>query len=182
VPMIAHGDELGRTQQGNNNVYCQDNELSWVDWHLDQPRQELLDFTRQLVHLRRDHPVLRRRRFFRGDKPDGSIGDVAWFLPDGNRMQDSDWHWDEARSVGVFLNGQAITEPDQEGDLVTDDSFLILFNGHHEPVEFRLPGTAIGEKWHVTVDTFRNGETRSDLHAEDCVHMEARSILVLIRQ
>jgi glycogen operon protein len=126
--------------------------------------------------------VLRRRRFFRGDKPDGSIGDVAWFLPDGNRMQDSDWHWDEARSVGVFLNGQAITEPDQEGDPVTDDSFLILFNGHHEPVDFRLPGTAIGEKWHVTVDTFRNGETRSDLHAEDSVHIEARSILVLIRQ
>ena len=91
VPMIAHGDELGRTQQGNNNVYCQDNELSWVDWHLDQPRQELLDFTRQLVHLRRDHPVLRRRRFFRGDAPDGGIGDLAWFLPDGNRMQDSDW-------------------------------------------------------------------------------------------
>src|SRR6202522_84478 len=182
VPMIAHGDELGRTQQGNNNVYCQDNELSWVDWHLDQPRQDLLDFTRQLVHLRRDHPVLRRRRFFRGDAPDGGIGDLAWFLPDGNRMQDSDWDWEEARSVGVFLNGQAITEPDQEGDPVTDDSFLILFNGHHEPVEFRLPGTAIGEKWHVAVDTFRDGETRPDLHAEDSVHIEARSTLVLIRQ
>jgi isoamylase len=182
VPMIAHGDELGRTQQGNNNVYCQDNELSWVDWHLDQPRQDLLDFTRQLVHLRRDHPVLRRRRFFRGDAPDGGIGDLAWFLPDGNRMQDSDWDWEEARSVGVFLNGQAITEPDQEGDPVTDDSFLILFNGHHEPVEFRLPGTAIGEKWHVAVDTFQDGETRPDLHAEDSVHIEARSTLVLIRQ
>ena len=99
--------------------------------------------------------MLRRRRFFRGDAPDGSIGDLAWFLPDGNRMQDSDWHWDEARTVAVFLNGHAITEPDQEGDPVTDDSFLILFNGHHEPVEFRLPGTAIGEKWHVAVDTFQ---------------------------
>src|SRR6202451_3758487 len=122
VPMIAHGDELGRTQQGNNNVYCQDNELSWVDWHLDQPRQELLEFTRQLLQLRRDHPVLRRRRFFRGGGPGGGIGDLAWFLPDGNRMQDSDWHWEEARTVAVFLNGQAITEPDQEGDPVTDDS------------------------------------------------------------
>jgi isoamylase len=182
VPMIAHGDELGRTQRGNNNVYCQDNELSWVDWHLDQPRQDLLDFTRQLVHLRRDHPVLRRRRFFHGDAPDGGIGDLAWFLPDGNRMQDSDWHWDEARTVAVFLNGQAITEPDQEGDPVTDDSFLILFNGHHEPVEFRLPGTAIGEKWHAAVDTFQNGESRPDLNAEDSVHIEARSTLVLIRQ
>ena len=182
VPMIAHGDELGRTQHGNNNVYCQDNELSWVDWHLDQRRQDLLDFTRQLVQLRRDHPVLRRRRFFRGDASDGSIGDLAWFLPDGNRMQDSDWHWDEARTVAVFLNGQAITEPDQEGDPVTDDSFLILFNGHREPVEFRLPGTAIGEKWHVAVDTFQNGDTRPDLHAEDSVHIESRSTLVLIRQ
>ena len=182
VPMIAHGDELGRTQHGNNNVYCQDNELSWIDWHLDQPRQQLLDFTRQLVHLRRDHPVLRRRRFFHGDKENGSIGDLAWFLPDGNRMQDSDWHWDDARTVAVFLNGQAITEPDQDGDPVIDDSFLILFNGHHEPVEFRLPGTAIGEKWHVAVDTFQSGETRPDLHAEDSVHIEARSTLVLIRQ
>src|SRR6202012_278283 len=127
VPMIAHGDELGRTQHGNNNAYCQDNELSWVDWHLDQPRQELLDFTRQLLHSPPAPRWPRPRLSFRGKKPDGSIGDVAWFLPDGNRMQDSDWHWDEARSVGVFLNGQAITEPDQEGDPVTDDSFLILF-------------------------------------------------------
>jgi isoamylase len=97
-------------------------------------------------------------------------------------MQDSDWHWDEARTVAVFLNGQAISEPDQEGDPVTDDSFLILFNGHHEPVEFGLPGTAIGEKWHVAVDTFAGGETRPELHAEDSVHIEPRSTLVLIRQ
>jgi glycogen operon protein len=182
VPMIAHGDELGRTQQGNNNVYCQDNELSWIDWDLDQPRQDLFAFTRRLVQLRRDHPVLRRRRFFRGDAPDGGIGDLAWLLPDGNRMQDSDWHWDEARAVGVFLNGQAITEPDREGDPVTDDSFLILFNGHHEAIEFRLPGAAFGEKWQVAVDTFDNGETGPELHAEGCVHIEARSTLVLIRQ
>ncbi len=182
VPMIAHGDELGRTQQGNNNVYCQDNELSWIDWDLDQPRQDLFAFTRRLVQLRRDHPVLRRRRFFRGDAPDGGVGDLAWLLPDGNRMQDSDWHWDEARAVGVFLNGQAITEPDREGDPVTDDSFLILFNGHHEAIEFRLPGAAFGEKWQVAVDTFDNGETGLELHAEGSVHLEARSTLVLIRQ
>jgi isoamylase len=103
VPMIAHGDELGRTQQGNNNVYCQDNELSWIDWDLDQPRQDLLAVTRRLVQLRHDHPVLRHRRFFRGDAPDGGIGDLAWLLPDGNRMQDSDWHWDEASSTLVLI-------------------------------------------------------------------------------
>jgi glycogen operon protein len=182
VPMIAHGDELGRTQQGNNNVYCQDNELSWIDWDLDQTRQDLLAFTRRLVQLRRDHPVLRRRRFFRGDAPDGGVGDLAWLLPDGNRMQDSDWHWDEARAVGVFLNGQAITEPDREGAPVTDDSFLILFNGHHEAIEFRLPGTAFGEKWHVAVDTSQDEGSGPEVHAEDSVHIEARSTLVLIRE
>ncbi len=181
VPMIAHGDELGRTQQGNNNAYCQDNELSWIDWDLDQPRQDLLAFTRQLVQLRRDHPVLRRRRFFRGDAPDGGLGDLAWLLPDGNRMQDSDWHWDDAHTVGVFLNGQAITEPDRDGDPVTDDSFLILFNGHHEAIEFRLPGAAFGEKWQVIVDTFAGEATRPELRAQDSVHIEARSTLVLIR-
>jgi isoamylase len=181
VPMIAHGDELGRTQQGNNNVYCQDNELSWIDWDLDQPQQDLLAFTRRLVRLRRDHPVLRRRRFFRGDAPDGGPGDLTWFLPDGNRMQDSDWHWEDARAVGVFLNGQGITEPDREGDPVTDDSFLILLNGHHEAIEFQLPGAAFGEKWQVTVDTCQDGETGLDVQAEDCVHIEARSMLVLTR-
>ena len=162
VPMIAHGDELGRTQQGNNNVYGQDNDLSWIDWDLDQPRQDLLAFTRQLVQLRRDHPVL-RRRFFRGDAPDGSIGDLAWLLPDGNRMQDSDWHWDEAHAVGVFLNGQAITEPDREGDPVTDDCFLILLNGHHEAIEFRLPRGGVrremaGHRGHVRR---RGGQARA---------------------
>ena len=182
VPMIAHGDELGRTQRGNNNVYCQDNELSWIDWNLDRPNQDLLAFTRRLVQLRRDHPVLRRRRFFRGDAPDGSLGDLAWLLPDGSRMQESDWHWDEARAVGVFLNGHAITEPDEEGDPVVDDSFLILFNSHHEALEFQLPDASFGEKWHVAVDTSQNSADGPELRAEGSVHIEARSTLVLIGQ
>ena len=182
VPMIAHGDELGRTQQGDNNVYCQDNEMSWIDWDLDGSQQELLAFTRRLVRLRRDHPVLRRRRFFHGDNPDGSLGDLAWFLPDGNRMQESDWHWDEARAVAVLLNGQAISEPDPEGDPVEDDSFLILFNGHHEALDFHLPDASFGEKWHVAVDTFRGEEDGPELQPEGQVHIEARSTLVLISQ
>ncbi|HEV2639961.1 MAG TPA: glycogen debranching protein GlgX [Actinocrinis sp.] len=180
VPMIAHGDELGRTQQGNNNVYCQDNELAWIDWHLDQPRQDLLDFTRRLVHLRREHPVLRRRRFFHGDAPDGGLGDLAWLLPDGNRMQDDDWAWHEARAIGVYLNGQAISEPDQNGERVVDDSFLILLNGHHEPVDFQLPGTGYALKWHVAVDTAQVNNDGSELAADGTVRLEARSTLVLI--
>ena len=187
VPMIAHGDELGRTQRGNNNVYCQDNELSWVDWDLDESQQDLLAFTRRLVRLRLDHPVLRRRRFFRGDNPDGGLGDLAWLLPDGNRMQHSDWQWDEARSVAVYLNGQAISEPNQQGDRVTDDSFLILFNGHYEPLDFKLPIAEFGEKWRIAVDTAQSdaaqtGHGGAELSAQDSVRIESRSILVLLRE
>jgi isoamylase len=182
VPMIAHGDELGRTQHGNNNVYCQDNPLSWVDWDLDEDRQSLLAFTRDLVRLRRDHPVFRRRRFFRGDTPGDGPGDLAWFKPDGNRMQEGDWNWEEARAVAVFLNGQAITEPDHLGDRVEDDSFLILFNSHYEPLDFRLPAAEYAEKWTVAVDTAQGGDDRSDLHADDSVRVEGRSTLVLIQR
>ncbi|QMU80345.1 glycogen debranching protein GlgX [Streptacidiphilus sp. PB12-B1b] len=184
VPMIAHGDELGRTQQGNNNAYCQDNELSWVDWDLDDARRELLDFTRRLVRLRRDHPVLRRRRFFQGAAEGEQIGDLAWLLPDGRQMQDTHWHWEEARSVAVFLNGDAITEPDQQGNRVTDDSFLILFNGHHEPLDFRLPGKEYGLTWAVAVDTADplGQGAAEERQAESTVRIEGRSTLVLIRR
>ena len=181
VPMIAHGDELGRTQRGNNNVYCQDNELSWVDWDLGGPEQDLLAFTRRLVRLRHDHPVLRRRRFFRGEAGGGEPADLVWFLPDGHRMQDSDWQWNKARAVGVFLNGEAITEPDHRGDRVVDDSFLILLNGHYEPLDFQLPGTAYAAKWQVSVDTAQTEAEGSELHADSTVRLAARSTLVLIR-
>ena len=180
VPMLAHGDELGRTQQGNNNAYCQDNELSWIDWNLDQPKQDLLDFTRQLIQLRLDHPILRRRRFFRGAAPDGRPRDLTWFLPDGNHMQDDDWHWHEARAVGVLLNGEAITEPDEQGGRVVDDSFLILLNGHYEPLDFQLPGTTYAAKWEVAIDTAQVGNIGSELHADSTVRLGARSTLVLI--
>ena len=182
VPMIAHGDELGRTQQGNNNAYCQDNELSWINWDLDQSQQELLAFTRRLVQLRRDHHVLRRRRFFRGADAAHPLGDLAWFLPDGNQMQETHWQWEEARAVGVFLNGDAISEPDQNGDPITDDTFLILLNGHHEALDFRLPGTDFGEKWAVVLDTALTLDEGVQLHATDGVRIEARSTVILTRQ
>jgi len=183
VPMIAHGDELGRTQHGNNNAYCQDNELAWINWELDQEQQDLLDFTRGLVRLRHHHPVLRRRRFFHGEADTEGIADLTWFLPDGDRMQDSHWRWEEARAIGVLLNGEAITEPDDQGERVTDDSFLILLNGHHEAIDFHLPPKEFGETWTVVIDTsaFRDNEGQVELKATGAVRIDARSILVLIR-
>ena len=183
VPMIAHGDELGRTQQGNNNAYCQDSPLSWVDWDLDESRRELLDFTRSLVRLRHAHPVLRRRRFFRGGTTPDRLGDLAWFRPDGELMQDSNWHWDEARAVALFLNGEAISEPGPQGEQVLDDSFLLLLNGHYEPLDFRLPPAGFGEVWSVAVDTAAEPERIDEAELKACstVRIEARSTLVLIR-
>ena len=183
VPMIAHGDECGRTQRGNNNAYCQDNELSWVDWSFDAAQRELLDFTRGLVRLRRDHPVLRRRRFFKGAGSRDGLGDLTWFRPDGNPMQDSNWDWDEARAVAVFLNGEAISEPGPTGERIVDDSFLVLLNGHYEPLEFSLPGLRYGTVWTVAVDTAgpADGGDETELKAGGRVLLEARSTLVLIR-
>ncbi|MGN6613097.1 MAG: glycogen debranching protein GlgX [Angustibacter sp.] len=156
VPMIAHGDELGRTQGGNNNVYCQDNPTAWVDWDLDDDERDLLDFTRRLVQLRHDHPVFRRRRFFAGSADHGGeseLGDIAWFTPTGEHMSDEDWRNGYARSLMVFLNGAAIPEPDRRGTRIVDDSFLVVFNGHHEEIDFVLPPVEYGQGWVAELDT-----------------------------
>jgi glycogen operon protein len=154
--MIAHGDEVGRTQHGNNNAYCQDSELAWVDWELDEDREGLLDFTARLVQLRKDHPVFRRRRFFAGDAAHGGkseLGDIEWFAPQGNEMDELDWRNGYARSLMVFLNGDAIPEPDHLGRTIVDDHFLLLFNAHSEPVDFILPPKDYGALWQVRLDT-----------------------------
>ena len=154
VPMVLHGDELGRSQGGNNNVYCQDNEISWVDWDLEPWQEELLAFTRRAVALRREHPVFRRRRFFAGvSRDEGTPADIAWFAPDGRTMGPDDWANHEARSMLVFLNGEAIPEPDQRGERVVGDSFLVAFNGHYEPRTFTLPEEVYGDGWLVALDT-----------------------------
>ncbi|MGN6575999.1 MAG: glycogen debranching protein GlgX [Nocardioides sp.] len=155
VPMILHGDELGRSQGGNNNVYCQDNEISWMDWDLEDWQQDLLAFSRRVVALRRDHPVFRRRRFFAGEtEVDGkTVADIAWFRPDGTNMRDADWAHEFARSVMVFLNGDAIPEPDQRGERIVDDSFLIAFNAHHDTLTFTVPDEVYGDGWLVVLDT-----------------------------
>ncbi|MFK0221027.1 glycogen debranching protein GlgX [Streptomyces vinaceus] len=156
IPMISHGDELGRTQGGNNNAYCQDNPTAWIDWDLDDGARRLLAFTSGLIRLRRDHPVLRRRRFFSG-RPSGHAGrvpaDVEWLRPDASPMEDEDWAWPQAGALAMFLNGGAITEPDRYGNPVTDDSFLLMFNSSDTAVDFRLPADRFGARWTLLVDT-----------------------------
>jgi glycogen operon protein len=152
VPMLLHGDELGRTQHGNNNVYAQDSELAWVDWERARDFEVLTDFVAQLTTLRREHPVFRRRRFFHGRPVRGSIEDIGWYTPSGEEMSDEDWDKGFARSLAVFLNGDAIREPDERGEPVTDDQFWLLLNGHHEGLPFVLPDVA-GDRWEVVLDT-----------------------------
>jgi glycogen operon protein len=157
VPMLSHGDELARTQQGNNNAYCQDNELSWVDWPEPGEKNDLLEFTRAMVWLRRDHPVLRRRRFFHGRPVEGThdeLSDIAWFTPEGAEMTQQDWDSAQASALTVFLNGDAISEPGPRGERIQDDSFLLMFNAYHEPLEFEVP-VGQGGEWTVVVDTAR---------------------------
>jgi isoamylase len=161
IPMMAAGDEMGRTQQGNNNAYCQDNEVSWVDWQLADKNADLLDFARGLSELRRRHPVFRRRRFFTGQSPaaaapagtGGGMQDIVWLTPSGQEMTSEDWGTDYARSLGVFLNGGAITEPGRRGEAVLDDDFLLLLNAHTEQVTFVLPGFRLGAVWELMIDT-----------------------------
>jgi glycogen operon protein len=153
VPMILHGDELGRSQQGNNNVYCQDNELSWMSWDLAPWQQELLTFTKRVVALRKDHPVFRRRRFFAGEVTlaGGDAPDIVWFTPDGKHKDD--WGNAEDKTMMVFLNGDGIPEPGRRGEPVVDDSFLIAYNGSDQTIPFTIPSDVYGEGWVVSMDT-----------------------------
>jgi isoamylase len=155
VPMLAAGDEFGRTQGGNNNAYCQDNEVSWVDWTQAAAHHDLLEFTQRLAKLRHSHPVFRRRRFFIGHpvRSDDGPGDIIWLTPAGEEMTEQDWQAGYAKSVAVYLNGTAINEPDPRGDPVTDDRFLLLFNAGDDPVEFTLPDSRLGPSWEIVVDT-----------------------------
>jgi len=152
VPMLLGGDEIGRTQLGNNNAYCQDNEIGWYDWaHADT---ELLQFTRRLIAFRHRHPVFCRRRWFQGRLIHGSeVSDIGWFTPAGVEMSEDDWRAGFAKSLGVFLNGRGIQSLNERGEPVTDDSFYVMFNSHHEPLEFTLPAQRWGEQWTMILNT-----------------------------
>ena len=184
VPMICHGDELGRTQLGNNNGYCQDNELTWIDWDLNRDEKALLDFTRRAVQMRRERAVLRRRRFFHGAAAHGgesSLGDIAWLNTAGEHMSDEDWTHYFARSVMVFLNGDKIREPGDRGERIVDDSLLVLLNADSEPLEFTLPPLAYGRSWRVVLDTDERRRAGSVVYAAAKVALESKSVLVLGR-
>jgi isoamylase len=158
VPMLLAGDEMGRTQQGNNNAYCQDNEISWVNWAIREDDTELLDYVRALIKLRAEHPVLRRRRFFRGQAIRGGrqrLGDIAWFTLAGEEMTGDDWDAGFAKSLTVFLNGRAISEPDRRGERIGDDSFLLLFNASEQDLVFTIPPRRYGQRWDKALDTAR---------------------------
>jgi isoamylase len=180
VPMISHGDELGRTQRGNNNVYCQDNDVSWIDWATAD--SDLMEFTRTVSALRAAHPVFRRRRFFDGrtvrQAGAPSVPDIAWFAPDGSDMSAEDWETGYAKSVAVYLNGHGIPDLDVRGQQVVDDSFLLCFNAHYEPIEFVLPPKDFAGEWTPVISTAANpGDT--PLAAGAKVSVDARAVLVL---
>ena len=185
VPMLLHGDELGRTQRGNNNVYAQDNPLAWIDWDRASDYSVLTDFVGRLAALRRDHPVLRRRRHFRGrGLAEDGPGDIAWFTPDAQWMTAQDWDRSYVRSVTVFLNGEAIEEPDPRGEAVSGTSLFVLLNAHHEPIEFLLPDIGAGQRWRVEIDSASNlyeQATRQPVDTGTVITVEGRSVVVLTR-
>ena len=181
VPMLLGGDEMGRTQHGNNNGWCQDTELSWVDWDLGDDDRDLLAFTRRLIALRKEHPVFRRRRFLEGDGQ--SLPDAWWFRPDGRHMTKGNWDDDGLRVLGLFLNGQEMPETGRHGERIVDDSFLLLINGHFEDVEFTVPALRFGRRWALELSTADpDAEPGSwDVLARAKITCESRSITVLRR-
>jgi isoamylase len=182
VPMISHGDELGRTQRGNNNGFCQDNQLTWINW--SRVDQDLLEFTRKVSALRAEHPVFRRRRFFDGRpvRRRGREGmpDINWFTPDGREMTEEDWDSGFGRSIAVYLNGQGIPDRDARGERVVDDSFVMCFNAHGEDIEFTLPGRECAAEWTLVIDTdsaqFPDGEP---VRAGGRIRVGGRALVVL---
>ncbi len=153
VPMLSGGDEIGRTQLGNNNAWCQDNELSWYDWDLDEPREELLAFTKRLIALRREHPIFRSKRFFDGIVGAGGLPDAWWFRRDGLKLTQRDWAHRDVHSLGLFLNGRALRYPGVRGEQIRDDSWLLIFNAESHEVTFRLPSRRFGKLWKLELST-----------------------------
>jgi len=185
IPMLLGGDEMGRTQHGNNNGYCQDNEVSWFDWDLPTGNADLLKFTSELIYFRRQHPVFRRRKWFQGRAIHGSgVSDIAWLNPDGERMTDEQWQVGYAKAIGVFLNGQEITSRGAKGERIIDDDFLLFFNAHYDTIEFTLAPKFQDSNWTVVIDTkeprfVNNGSVFTGTQA---VPVTGRSLVVLTRK
>jgi len=184
VPMILHGDEMGRTQEGNNNTYCQDDELAWMHWELDQDQMEMLWFTQAMIALRREHPIFRRRRFLQGvarDGADSDLPDVEWLGTDGALMTDEDWNDAQNKCLTMFLNGSAIPEPNLRGERIVDDSALVMFNASGNPVDFTLPPAGHGREWRVELGTGGTIDVGEKVRAEQTITRPGHSLLVLLR-
>src|SRR5262245_52371496 len=173
VPMLLAGDEFGRTQGGNNNAYCQDNATTWLDW--SSVDDDLLAFTRQLIALRRAHPVFRRRRFLKGAEE----SQLAWFTPSGCAMTGDDWTDPHARAVAIYLDGSDDPDRAEDGHRLVDDDFLVLVNSWWERLDFKLPTTRPGQRWGVEIDTFDPTATGDELRADDVCSVGPRSLVVL---
>lgn len=185
VPMLLGGDEIGRTQDGNNNAYCQDSEISWFDWDLPEGNASLLNFTRQLIYFRRQHPIFRRRKWFLGRAIYGSsVKDIAWFNPDGGDMTEDQWLAGYTKAIGIFLNGEEIAARGDEGERVMDDSFFLCFNAHYEMIEFTLPPGLQDREWLVVIDTDKPRFIEEEIsYTEDKpISVTARSVMVLRRR
>jgi glycogen operon protein len=178
VPMIVAGDEFGRTQQGNNNAYCQDNEISWLNW--EQADNEFLAFTQNVIKLVKDHPTFCRRRWFQGRKIRGiGLEDIAWFLPDGSEMSDEHWDKDFAKSLAIYLNGRGLHSVGPNGENIVDDSFYLIFNAHHESLDFKLPPSKYGKTWDLVLDTSKPVSEEKDFASNTVITVEGRSMIVL---
>ncbi|MEE0333216.1 glycogen debranching protein GlgX [Bifidobacterium angulatum] len=185
IPMICGGDEVARTQQGNNNAYCQDNEISWTHWDLDDDRKSLLAFVSKLIHLRLNHPVLHRRRFFTGRKAGddpNTIPEVEWFDHTGSIMDMNDWQNTHAFSMMVYLNGADIPEMDYYGNPTVDNDFILIFNAHYEPIQFTLPDENYGSKWKLVVDTYNPDGPELNYEAGFAITAQSRSFMLLMSE
>ena len=183
IPMICGGDEVARTQQGNNNAYCQDNAISWTNWDLDDSQEDLLEFVSKLIHLRLEHPVLHRRRFFTGREPgdpDDKIPQVEWMDHTGSIMDMEDWSNTHAFSVMIYLNGSDIPEADWYGNQMVDNNFILIFNAHYEPIMFTLPDERYGKKWRLVVDTHNPKGPELNYEAGFAITAQSRSFLLLM--
>jgi len=177
VPMLSGGDEVCRTQRGNNNAYCQDNELSWMDWTTTPERQELLAFTRRMIQIWKEHPVLRRRKFFQGRSIRGAgVQDIAWLDPAGTEMTDAMWSSPDVRAIGVRLNGEAIHEVDERGRRIAGDTLLLLLNANEDPVSFTLPAAAPVERWDSLFDTADPWQPARSLRGGDRYELQGRTM------
>ena len=180
VPMLCGGDEMGRTQGGNNNAYCQDNEVSWFDWELSKEQQQLLEFTRDVIRIRRAHPVLRRRRFLEGRRIRGTaVKDIAWFAPDGREMTDADWYAPQIRCLGMRLAGDAIEEVDERGRPIVDETLLVLLSASDEPTAFKLPSPGAQRDWRILFDTADPKPKRRRVRSGTDYALAPRSVALL---